>query len=135
MSKHQNGPAILRPNMARTHRTEAIRDNRKPSSRTKASYGPDVQIAELTAFIHRALHQIANHVQAKRYDKAGKVCEIVSTARARLVLLVQELDQAETLPEPAPILTKPKHRTVKARKVYGNKPGFGSRGGRAWDTK
>jgi hypothetical protein len=109
---------FLRPALAETHRTEAIPDNRKPSTRNKASYGPDTQIAELNAFILRSLHQIANHVHARRFEQAGKVCEIVTVKRTRLIALMAELQAADTLPEPAPVLVKPKNKAVRKPKRY-----------------
>ncbi len=110
--------SVLRPGIAQTHRTEAIKDDRKPSTRNKASYGHDVQIAELNAHILRCLHKIANHVQAKRFDQAGIACELVVKDRARLAGLMVELAAMPVDPEPAPVLTKPKTHVVRKRKVY-----------------
>lgn len=112
-------PAVYRPSQARTHRTEAVPDKRFPSTRNKAAYGLDVQVRELKAHIERKLRQIAQLVRNGRYDQAGKVADIVSEARARLVLKVAGLEALEPEPEAAPILTKPKTKSVRKPKRYG----------------
>jgi hypothetical protein len=112
--------AIFRPgHVARTMATTPIPDPRLPATRHKASYGLDVQVQELSAHIKRKLHQLANLVHRGRYDQAGKVADIVSEARARLVLLAAGIEALEPEPEPAPILTKPKTHTVRKPKRYG----------------
>lgn len=118
MSK-SNTPLILRPSQARTRRTENVPDKRFPSTRNKAAYGLDVQVRELKAHIERKLRQIAQLVRNGRYDQAGKVADIVSERRARLVLLVAGLEALEPEPEAAPILTKPKTKQVRKVKRYG----------------
>jgi hypothetical protein len=111
-------PLILRPALAETHRTEAVPDKRYPGARNKAAFGPDTQIRELKAHIELKLRQIANLVSRGRYDQAGLVADIVSENRARLVLLVTELQAQEHVPEPAPVLVKPKNKAVRKPKRY-----------------
>jgi hypothetical protein len=110
--------SVLRPGIAQTHRTEAIPDHRYPSTRTKASYGLDVQIRELKAHIERKLRQVVQLVRNGRYDQAGKVCDIISEARARLVLMAVGIEALEPEPEAEPIMVKPKVKAVKKPRTY-----------------
>lgn len=110
---------ILRPGIARTRHTEPVPDRQFTSARNKAQMTPEAQVKMLRGHIHTKLRQIHQLVSHGRYDQAGKVADIVSADRARLVLLVTEIDQLPKTPEPAPILTKPKTKQVRKPKRYG----------------